>query len=131
MALWRDLQPFLTKLHPAPITPDEMAFGLFGHTPRIHLRNWLTFLLRESIADLELKAYHNHLGPTNMVDLKHTYNARVKREVCEASSSLAARGRPDLFLRRYVIGDAFAHAPDGSLSYSPSRVPAPFPLSLS
>ena len=131
VALWRDLHPFLTQLHSAPITPDEMAFGLFGHTPRIHLRNWLTFLLRESIADLELKAYHNHLGPTNMVDLKHTYNARVKREVCEASSSLAARGRPDLFLRRYVVGDAFAQAPDGSLSYSPSRVPAPFPLSLS
>ena len=61
-----------------------MAFGLQGTSPKIVLRNWLTFLLRELIIKQEKMAYHNGLGFGNMVILKHTFNARVLQEVCEA-----------------------------------------------
>ena len=61
-----------------------MAFGLEGSSPRILLRNWLTFLLRECIVQQEKIAFHNDLGEGNIVHLKHTFNARVIKEVCEA-----------------------------------------------
>ena len=82
--LWRDLDYFLKKLSPQPVSAEEMAFGLKGTSPKIVLRNWLTFLLRELIIKQEKMAYHNGLGFGNLVILKHTFNARVLQEVCEA-----------------------------------------------
>ena len=82
--LWKELDYFLKKLSPLPVTAEEMAFGLPGNTPKILLRNWLTFLLRECIIKQEKMAFRNDLGAGNIVHLKHTYNARVLHEVCEA-----------------------------------------------
>ena len=123
VALWGELEPFLSRIHPAAITDEELAFGLPGHSPSIQLRNWLTYLLRECVCHQEIAAYHNHFGPLNAVLLKHTYNARVKKEVCEAYRSLVARGRPDLFQRRYVIGDSFLVAPSADNPLEEQDIP--------
>ena len=127
VALWRELEPLLYKIHPVRVTEEEMAFGVYGHTSAIHLRNWLTYLLRECLSTQESSAYHNSLGHGNTVHLKYTYNARVKKEVCEVYRLLSARGRPDLFRRRYVVGDSFVKVPDGDRSLVEQDVPLLFP----
>ena len=82
--LWRDIDYFLKKLSYTEVTDQEMAFGLEGNSPPILVRNWLTFLLRECIVQHEKMAFYNDLGEGNIIHLKHTYNARVVKEVCEA-----------------------------------------------
>ena len=37
-----------------------------GNTPKINLRNWLTFLFRQCISEQEDIAYHNKKGQGNM-----------------------------------------------------------------
>ena len=82
--LWNDIDYFLKKLSVTEVSEQEMAFGLEGSSSRILLRIWLTFLLRECIVQQEKIAFHNDLGEGNIVHLKHTFNARVIKEVCEA-----------------------------------------------
>ena len=53
VSLWRQLEPYLLCLSPAPVTDFEKIFGLLGTSPKIILRNWLTFLLRQCIVDQE------------------------------------------------------------------------------
>ena len=44
-----------------------MAFGIFGNTARINLRNWLTLLLRECILEQEGIAYKNNQGVFKLI----------------------------------------------------------------
>ena len=60
--LWIEITPFLLKLHQAPVNEEEMSFGLYGSSPRILVRNWLTFLLRELIIRQEKTAFSNNSG---------------------------------------------------------------------
>ena len=78
---WRDISAHLRALHPLPVSDMEMAFGLPGHAPNILLRNYMTFLLRECIADQERAAFHNGRGSQNLIDLKIRYNQKIKDEV--------------------------------------------------
>ena len=80
--LWSELCQTLRNLHPNYITDYEKAFGItVANTPRVILRNWLTFLFRRCIVEQENIAYHNKRGQGNMIDLKIKYNSLVKTEV--------------------------------------------------
>ena len=58
--LWEDIEPILKKLHPMPVTEEEKAFGVVEEkqTTGILLRNWLTFLLRQCISEVEREAFY-------------------------------------------------------------------------
>ena len=49
LQLWSEIEPFLKGLVNVSVTQEEMVFGLTGNTPAVHLRNLLTFMLRECI----------------------------------------------------------------------------------
>ena len=100
-SLWSLLEPFLKTIHSSSVTPEEMAFGVTGTSHSIILRNWLGFLLREYIMKYENIAYNNKLGDANSIKLQHTFNARVKREVCEAHQLFSHNNRLNLFVRSY------------------------------
>ena len=126
LQMWTELTPFLTKIHPSPPTPEEMAFGVLGNTPAITLRNWFTYLLRECIFTIENAAHHNGRAMGNAVDLRHTYNARVLREVNENYHSFLKRGRTDIFIRRYTPNDAFLRIIGDTIDIT--HVPNPLPV---
>ena len=79
--LWVDIECHLKSLHPGPLTDMEKVFGIHGHSPGIILRNWMTFLLRETIANQERVAYYNQKGQNNIQDIKLAYNQNVNSEV--------------------------------------------------
>ena len=95
--IWKDISPHLLALHPAPVSDMEMAFGLSGQSPNVLLRNYMTFLLRECIADRERAAYHNKKGPGNIVDIKIDYNQRIKDDVNMKFNAYKHLGRLKLF----------------------------------
>ena len=110
--LWSEITPFLLKLHRAPVTEEEMSFGLYGTSPFIIIRNWLTFLLRECIIKQEKTAFHNDIGMGNIVHLRHTFNARVVQEVCNAYERLKYDQRIDIFHKNYNPGRVFLVDPN-------------------
>ena len=59
--LWADVEPILIKFHPAPVTEEEKAFGIFLRKPTTGtlIRNWVTYLLRDCITQEEREAYHS------------------------------------------------------------------------
>ena len=107
MALWTAIRPFLLLLSPQDVTEEEMAFGLLGHAPNILLRNWLTFLLRDSIYRQEVRAFYNQRGLFNTVDIQRRFNARAVRETYQRFLYYQHQGQPDLFRRLYGYKDVF------------------------
>ena len=95
--IWQDISPHLRTIYPLPVSDTEKAFGLPGHAPNILLRNFMTFLLRECVADQERAAYHNGRGPSNLDDLKIRYNQRIKDEVHMKSVVYKHHGRMGFF----------------------------------
>ena len=53
MKAWNDLEVTLYKIHEGAVTDEEKALGIFGRKlgQGVVLRNWLTFILRQSISD--------------------------------------------------------------------------------
>ena len=97
-----------------------MAFGLKGTDPETTLRNWLTFLLRECLTTFELRAYHNQLGPENLLPFQLYYNARLRDEVTRIFLSYNSRGRPDIFEKYFCYSTALVErGDDGSLIITP------------
>ena len=80
--LWNDIEPILKQLHNAPISNEEKAFGvvLKNLTAGPLVRNWLTFLLREFIAEEERRSYHTKKKP-NLQNAKRDFNYAVKWEI--------------------------------------------------
>ena len=114
--LWEDIEPFLKQIHPNPISDEEKVFGLIGTTPKIQLRNWFTFLLRELIAQQEYKAYYMGQRRPNTRYIKMNFNARVRREVLQAHKRYTHMGRLDIFVRRYASDDVFLSAMQGTIT---------------
>ena len=106
-SLWSQIEPLLLKIHPAPVTEQEMIFGILGNSPTITLRNWLTYCLRFCICQQEVLAYHNKKGLLNEFDIKLIYNSRVHREAVQRLLGYKHRGRLDLFHKYYTINEAF------------------------
>ena len=84
-----------------PVNEEEMCFSLYGSSPRILVRNWLTFLVRELIIRQEKAAFYNNSGMGNLVQLRHTFNARVIKEVCDAYQRLKHEKRIDIFHSKF------------------------------
>ena len=115
--LWSILEPFLRRVHHNPVTREEMAFGMPGHTPAIIRRNWLGYLLRDCIMQYENIAYNNKLGEANAIQLQHTFNARVQREVCEAYQLYRHNNRLDLFAKYFNPGNSFLVDPNKDVTF--------------
>ena len=99
--MWHQLTPLLLRLHPAVVTPQEMAFGILGTAPAILLRNWLTFHLRVCIHDLERKAYHTPGLPCEAL-VRQSLNHAVTQELKDRLTLFTARSQLPLYLRRYA-----------------------------
>ena len=80
--MWSHLQPCLNKLHPSPITEEEKAFGIVRKKPGVGvlMRNWLTYLMREFITELECSTYKSKKAP-KLGQAKHRFNTRVEFEI--------------------------------------------------
>ena len=80
--LWEDIEPLLKRFHPITITEEEKAFGIVQkkQTTGILLRNWLTFLLRECIAQEEREAYHAK-KISKVQKIKKKFNQAVDLEI--------------------------------------------------
>ena len=80
--IWKDIEPTLLKLHPTQVCNEEMAFGLVTQRPKsdqshrpanrhgIHVRNWLTYLMRRCIANMERKAHYSNYNIISRIKLK-------------------------------------------------------------
>ena len=114
--LWLDLEPTLQLITPQPVTYQELAFGLSGHTKQIHLRNWLTYILREVVTQFEAFAHHNQQGLANADLLKPYYNNKLSSYIAYWFYYYKHIGRPDLFTQKIAFTDAITVVrPDGSL----------------
>ena len=103
--LWKDLEPHLLRLHQQPVLDQEKVFGLFGQSPGIIVRNWLTFLLRHCIVEKESIAYHNKKGILNERILKIKYNEEVKAEVMQKYRIYSNLGRTEYFEKIFAFQD--------------------------
>ena len=72
----------LLKLHPVPVSYEEMAFGIVTEKPKsgILLRNWITFMARELIMKEERLAFHGSTKP-NMTKFMAKFHAYFDFEV--------------------------------------------------
>ena len=103
--MWRQIEPHLIEIHPIPVTPFEMAFGLPGKTRNEVLRNWLTFLLREIISLQERPAYHNKKGNLNELDIKLNFNEEMKRQILQYYIIYKHLGKEGYFQNSFAIND--------------------------
>ena len=82
LTIWKDIDPTLLKLHPTPVCNEEMAFGILIKRPEkdqpsrpstkhgLYVRNWLTYLMRTCIANMERKAHHSSSNIISRIKLK-------------------------------------------------------------
>ena len=107
VSLWKEIEPMLLRIYPAPVTEQEKIFGILGDSPAATLRNWLTYVLRFCIHQQESLAYHNKKGLLNETDIKLVYNTQVHREAVQRLLYYKHIGRLDLFHKFYTINEIF------------------------
>ena len=103
--LWSDLEPVLQAIHPVPVAKKEQIFGLFGNTPPIVLRNFVTFTLRECILQGESNAYANHVGLLNELEIKRLFNTRIVRYAQRRQRIFSAMNREDIFEKYFLVNN--------------------------
>ena len=103
--IWTELEQHLQNIHPAQVTNMERVFGIPGNTPNIILRNWMTFLFRQCIAEQENKAFYNKKGQANLVDIKLAYNHKIKTEVWNKYNIYYNLGRQQYFTHTFAVND--------------------------
>ena len=96
--LWEELQPTLMKLHPVLVSDEAKAFGIEQkkQTNGILLRNWLTYLLRDNIAEAEKAAYY---APTRVTleKFKQHFNEDLKFEIQIKAFQYKNENKLDIF----------------------------------
>ena len=107
-SLWTQLEPLLQRIHPHPVEESEQVFGLVwsGSAPSIQLRNFLTYILRESILSQERVAYHNKLGMNNEPRVKAHFHKLLLNYIKQNYNNFKSIGRPDLFEKYFLINNA-------------------------
>ena len=55
---WDELEITLYKIHEVPVSNNEKAVGVVEKNEGVLLRNWLTFVLRQAVADAERECYY-------------------------------------------------------------------------
>ena len=103
--IWHQLEPHLLQIHPSPVTEEEKAFGLVGKTPGVILRNWMTYLLRETILEQESIAYHNKKGKTNENDIKIKYNEKIRTQIWQHYNIAKNLGRIDFIKNNFAVNN--------------------------
>ena len=60
VGIWNDIEPLLVRLYSVPVSNEEKAFGIVKKKPSegVLARNWLTFLMRQVISDVERLAHY-------------------------------------------------------------------------
>ena len=104
-ALWTELEEHLQIIHPTQITDTEKAFGIQGTTHNAILRNWMTFNLRQIIAEQENKAYYNKKGIGNIDDIKLIYNQKIKTDVWNKYNMYINLGKIPYFTQIFAVND--------------------------
>ena len=103
--LWRDLERHLQVINPTPLSDCEKIFGMHGTTPDVILRNWLTYLLRQIVAEQEGCAFHNKKGSSNLHDIRIAYNNKVKSELWLKYNIYRNLDREDYFAKIFAVKD--------------------------
>ena len=111
--LWKDLEIHLCKIHPTPVKDTEKVFGIQGCTSNVILRNWLTFLLRQCIAEHENIAYYNQKGLGNEIKIKNSFNQMVKTEVWAKYNIYLNLGREEYFKKVFAVNDHLIECNNG------------------
>ena len=102
--LWNDIKHLLNRLHLSEIYDEENAMGIFtGKNTGIILRNWITFLLRRCIADLEREAYHKPKIDTEK-KIKRNLNRMVNLEINRKIFRLRHENRLASFEKNFLHG---------------------------
>ena len=80
--LWKNIEGTLKKYTPLEISETEMCFGIFKEkmTTEEHIRNWITYKLREAILKQERFAYDKP-GIDNKLQIKNRFNKDVRKEL--------------------------------------------------
>ena len=103
--LWEDLEPHLLRIHDVYVTDPEKVFGLTGYSRNITLRNWLTFMLRQCIANQEGVAYKNKKGPRNIDIIKANFNEKMKAELMQKYLIFNNLGRAHSFRAIFALNN--------------------------
>ena len=95
-----------------------MAFGMYGNTANILLRNWLTFLLRECIIDQERIDHKNQRGLDNVLDIICSFDARMKKEILQSYELHKNQGTLHVFRHIYRANGDFLKYDDDIKHYT-------------
>ena len=120
--LWTQIEPLLQKIHPRPVNELEKVFGITGSTPSIQLRNFLTYILRESIITQEGAAYHNKLGMNNEPRVKARLHKLLTYYIKQNYNNFNTIGRPDLFEKYFFINNALLDKNEQGDIYFPNTI---------
>ena len=79
-SIWNDVEPVLIRLHNVPVSNEEKAFGIVKKKPSngVLARNWVTFLMRQVISDVERLA---HYAAIPVSDIKHRIQEKFRSDV--------------------------------------------------
>ena len=84
-----------------------MAFGILEQTPKIRIRNFVSFIMREVIYEYERIAYHIGKGMQNEEGIKREINYRIIRYVQQSNKNHTVYGRLDTFEQKFMVSDGF------------------------
>ena len=70
VGIWNDIEPLLVRLYSVPLSNEEKAFGIVKKKPSegVLARNWLTFLMRQVISDVERLAHYATISVSKIKD---------------------------------------------------------------
>ena len=105
ISLWSALIPHLNNIHNTPHSTIEMVFGIYGNTPGIALRNWLTYFLRQCISEQENIAFHHKRPQDNETNIKLKYNQKIKSELWRLNNLYSNLNRTRYFQTIFAVND--------------------------
>jgi hypothetical protein len=78
--VWNDIEPLLRKLHNVRVSNEEKAFGIVQKKPSngVLARNWVTYLMRQVISDVERLA---HYATITIPEIKDRIEEKFRSEV--------------------------------------------------
>ena len=115
MKAWNDLEVTLYKIHEVAVTDEEKALGIFGRKlgQGVVLRNWLTFILRQSISDTERECYFSSCD--SLQTIKKNFRKLLQDELFHASHRCANQNKQDFFDEVSTYKSVVCDRTDGGL----------------
>ena len=96
MTAWDELEITLYRIHEVPVSNEEKAIGIIEEKPNLGvlLRNWLTFVLRQAVADAERECYY--ATRDSLHTIRKIFRKLIKEEVFLASLRAKNQNKGDL-----------------------------------